>query len=79
MHGTLVLIGIYIYMHIVFCPGKKGGDDIFDKLDTSKLNAHLKELMPGLTAKVFRTYNASITLDDMVRCNLITLCGMFTH
>ena len=48
--------------------GKKGSDDLFDKLDTSKLNAHLKELMPGLTAKVFRTYNASYTLDDMVRC-----------
>ncbi|XP_012845487.1 PREDICTED: DNA topoisomerase 1-like [Erythranthe guttata] len=47
-----------------FRSGKKGGDDLFDKLDTSKLNAHLKELMPGLTAKVFRTYNASITLDD---------------
>ncbi|CAL5390367.1 unnamed protein product [Camellia sinensis] len=45
--------------------GKSGSDDLFDKLDTSKLNAHLKELMPGLTAKVFRTYNASITLDDM--------------
>lgn len=46
--------------------GKSGTDDLFDKLDTSKLNAHLKDLMPGLTAKVFRTYNASITLDDMV-------------
>ena len=57
-------------MYIVSCPEKKGGDDIFDKLDTSKLNAHLKELMPGLTAKVFRTYNASITLDDMVRCTI---------
>lgn len=57
----------YTYMYFVSCPEKKGGDDIFDKLDTSKLNAHLKELMPGLTAKVFRTYNASITLDDMVR------------
>ncbi|XP_010928876.1 DNA topoisomerase 1 alpha [Elaeis guineensis] len=46
---------------------KKGdGDDLFDLLDTSKLNAHLKELMPGLTAKVFRTYNASITLDDIL-------------
>ncbi|XP_074556414.1 DNA topoisomerase 1 beta-like [Curcuma longa] len=42
---------------------KEKGDDLFDFLDTSKLNAHLKELMPGLTAKVFRTYNASITLD----------------
>lgn len=45
---------------------KAGGDDLFDMLDTSKLNAHLKELMPGLTAKVFRTYNASITLDEML-------------
>ena len=26
--------------------------------------------MPGVTAKVFRTYNAYITLDEMVRCNL---------
>ncbi|KAL2327525.1 hypothetical protein Fmac_020952 [Flemingia macrophylla] len=26
----------------------------------------LKELMPGLTTKVFRTFNASITLDDML-------------
>ncbi|XP_057965522.1 DNA topoisomerase 1 beta-like [Malania oleifera] len=49
-----------------FQVGKKKGDDLFDKLDTNKLNAHLKELMPGLTAKVFRTYNASITLDDML-------------
>ncbi|KAK2973842.1 hypothetical protein RJ640_011770 [Escallonia rubra] len=49
-----------------FRSGKRGFDDLFDKLDTSKLNAHLKELMPGLTAKVFRTYNASITLDEML-------------
>ncbi|KAL8160375.1 hypothetical protein V2J09_001912 [Rumex salicifolius] len=49
-----------------FRKGKKGSDDLFDMLDTSKLNAHLKELMPGLTAKVFRTYNASFTLDDML-------------
>ncbi|CAK7324565.1 unnamed protein product [Dovyalis caffra] len=47
-----------------FQVGKKPTDDLFDSLDTSKLNAHLKELMPGLTAKVFRTYNASITLDE---------------
>ncbi|KAJ4715209.1 DNA topoisomerase 1-like [Melia azedarach] len=49
-----------------FQSGKQQNDDLFDKLDTAKLNAHLKELMPGLTAKVFRTYNASITLDDML-------------
>ena len=51
-----------------FRSGKKGSDDLFDKLDTSKLNAHLKELMPGLTAKVFRTYNASFTLEQQVSC-----------
>ncbi|XP_042501552.1 DNA topoisomerase 1 alpha-like isoform X2 [Macadamia integrifolia] len=49
-----------------FKAGRGDGEDLFDKLDTSKLNAHLKELMPGLTAKVFRTYNASITLDEML-------------
>ncbi|KAL9236257.1 hypothetical protein vseg_010950 [Gypsophila vaccaria] len=49
-----------------FRQGKRDNDDLFDKLDTSKLNAHLKELMPGLTAKVFRTFNASYTLDDMI-------------
>ncbi|KAF6162732.1 hypothetical protein GIB67_029001 [Kingdonia uniflora] len=49
-----------------FKTGKKDGEDLFDELDTSKLNSHLKELMPGLTAKVFRTYNASITLDEML-------------
>ena len=59
----------------IFSSGKDGADDLFDKLDTSKLNAHLKGLMPGLTAKVFRTYNASITLDDMVRYRLKLLVG----
>uniref|UniRef100_A0A8I6X116 DNA topoisomerase n=1 Tax=Hordeum vulgare subsp. vulgare TaxID=112509 RepID=A0A8I6X116_HORVV len=49
-----------------FCAGKNKGGCVFDKLDTTKLNAHLKALMPGLTAKVFRTYNASITLDAIV-------------
>ncbi|GLT50932.1 hypothetical protein SLA2020_243870 [Shorea laevis] len=50
-----------------FQTGKKPNEDLFDLLDTSKLNAHLKELMPGLTAKVFRTYNASFTLDEKLK------------
>jgi len=45
-----------------FVAGKDVGDEIFDRLSTQSLNDHLKTLMPGLTAKVFRTYNASITL-----------------
>merc|ERR1711981_1543114 len=40
------------------------GDDLFDRLNTTILNEYLNTLMPGLTAKVFRTYNASITLQD---------------
>ncbi|XP_063838535.1 DNA topoisomerase I, mitochondrial [Ostrinia nubilalis] len=46
----------------LFMESKKGSDDLFDRLNTQTLNEHLKDLMPGLTAKVFRTYNASITL-----------------
>ncbi len=46
----------------VFMKNKKEGDDLFDRLNTTVLNKHLKELLSGLTAKVFRTYNASHTL-----------------
>lgn len=46
----------------LFMENKKDSDDLFDRLNTQTLNEHLKDLMPGLTAKVFRTYNASITL-----------------
>ncbi|XP_048327556.1 DNA topoisomerase 1 alpha-like isoform X1 [Ziziphus jujuba] len=66
-YENIVEVELPVYKAIMqFQTGKQGNDDLFDKLDTSKLNAHLKELMPGLTAKVFRTYNASITLDDML-------------
>ncbi len=33
---------------------------LFLPLQTQMLNKHLSSLMPGLTAKVFRTYNASV-------------------
>lgn len=33
------------------------------QFDATDLNNYLKNFMPGLSAKVFRTYNASITLD----------------
>ncbi|EDO06695.1 Eukaryotic DNA topoisomerase I catalytic core family protein [Babesia bovis T2Bo] len=49
-----------------FCK-KKPTEDIFDKINTVKLNDYLKDLMTGLTAKVFRTYNASITLCRQLR------------
>ena len=46
-----------------FCSGKKASDQIFDTVDPPLLNRHLTSLMKGLTAKVFRTFNASITLE----------------
>jgi hypothetical protein len=60
------LCSINLYSSLFDFVGRKPGDMLFDKIDTTRLNAHLKDLMPGLTAKVFRTYNASVTLDDIV-------------
>ena len=45
---------------------EEGKDQVFNTLSPSELNAHLQSLMPGLTAKVFRTYNASITLEKQL-------------
>ncbi|KAK4079557.1 hypothetical protein Trihar35433_662 [Trichoderma harzianum] len=46
---------------------KTDGDDLFDRLNTSQLNKHLNSYMPGLTAKVFRTYNASYTMSELLK------------
>ncbi|XP_018594632.1 DNA topoisomerase 1-like [Scleropages formosus] len=51
----------------LFMENKQPEDDLFDRLNTSILNKHLQELMDGLTAKVFRTYNASITLQQQLK------------
>ena len=45
-----------------FSQAKKPGDDIFEMVNASRLNEFLKESMEDLSAKVFRTYNASYTL-----------------
>ncbi|KAL3059166.1 hypothetical protein OYC64_011148 [Pagothenia borchgrevinki] len=50
----------------LFMENKEKDDDLFDRLNTSVLNKHLQELMDGLTAKVFRTFNASITLQQQL-------------
>ncbi|CAG0889927.1 unnamed protein product [Darwinula stevensoni] len=41
---------------------KRKGDKLFHLLDAAELNRYLQRKMKGLTAKVFRTYNASMTL-----------------
>lgn len=50
----------------IFMKNKQGSDDLFDRLNTTTLNQYLRELMDGLTAKVFRTYNASRTLEEQL-------------
>jgi DNA topoisomerase-1 len=47
-----------------FVKGKDPPEDIFDKINASSLNDYLKRSMEDLSAKVFRTYNASITLQQ---------------
>ncbi|XP_074685649.1 DNA topoisomerase I, mitochondrial isoform X3 [Strix aluco] len=51
----------------LFMKNKDPSDDLFDRLNTSILNRHLQSLMDGLSAKVFRTYNASITLQEQLK------------
>ncbi|XP_075067721.1 DNA topoisomerase I, mitochondrial isoform X2 [Mixophyes fleayi] len=50
-----------------FMENKDPEDDLFDRLNTTIVNKHLQDLMDGLTAKVFRTYNASITLQMQLK------------
>jgi len=58
-------MGTQVYENLEkFCKKKKKTDEIFDQINPSMLNQHLKQFMDGLTAKVFRTYNASKTLQD---------------
>jgi len=49
-----------VYNNLIeFTKNKTKHSDIFDLVTTTDLNKYLQSLMEGLTAKVFRTYNAS--------------------
>ncbi|XP_014204228.1 DNA topoisomerase I, mitochondrial [Copidosoma floridanum] len=50
----------------LFMDNKAPSDELFDRLNTTIMNKHLNELMEGLTAKVFRTFNASWTLQQQL-------------
>ncbi|GAA6032621.1 hypothetical protein JCM8097_004843 [Rhodosporidiobolus ruineniae] len=51
------------------------GDLLFDRLSTSVVNKYLTSYMEGLTAKVFRTYNASWTFVQQLK-NTPTDCSV---
>lgn len=46
-----------------FTKGKSADTNLFHEIDAGQLNEYLRGMMEGLTAKVFRTYNASVTLE----------------
>jgi len=61
-------MGAQVYANFkAFCKKKKPSDQVFTDLTPTLLNNHLKQFMDGLSAKVFRTYNASKTLQDELR------------
>lgn len=43
--------------------GKAPGDQLFPDITSARVNDFLKSVMPGLSAKVFRTYHATKTVD----------------
>ncbi len=49
-----------------FINGKKPSEDLFDEINPAMLNTYLKTMMEELTAKVFRTYNASKLFQEEV-------------
>ena len=53
-------------MPLILSAAKKPEDQLFETMDATDLNKTLKDLMDGLSVKVFRTYNASITLDRLL-------------
>ncbi|XP_051970994.1 DNA topoisomerase 1-like isoform X2 [Xyrauchen texanus] len=61
----------------LFMENKNPEDDLFDRITTVYLNKTLNESMTGLTAKVFRTFNASTTLQDQL--NQLTTDNMMVE
>ncbi|KAE9001261.1 DNA topoisomerase 1 beta [Phytophthora rubi] len=57
-------VGKLVYQNLQkFCAKKGKNEEVFHELSVTELNKHLSSLMPGLSAKVFRTFNASFTLE----------------
>lgn len=63
-----VVVELKVFKNLmIFKKSKNDEDKIFDRLDTTKLNKHLTSLMSGLSAKVFRTFNASFTFQEQLK------------
>ncbi len=52
-----------------FEQGKAPGEQLFPDITSARVNDFLKSVMPGLSAKVFRTYHASTTVETFLQRN----------
>jgi DNA topoisomerase I len=50
-----------------FSKGKTPEDEIFHNVSSSDVNQFLSSIVPGVSAKVFRTYHATATTEDALR------------
>jgi DNA topoisomerase-1 len=50
-----------------FTHGKKPGDEVFDVVTSGMVNRFLSDIIPGVTAKVFRTYHATKVTESSLR------------
>jgi DNA topoisomerase-1 len=59
-YENTIIVGPLIYNNVKeFMKGKDPDDQIFDKITASDVNKYLQEFLKDLTAKVYRSYNAS--------------------
>lgn len=59
-YTNTVIVEPIVYKNVKeFINGKDKYDQIFDKINSNDINKYLQSFMKNLTAKVFRTYNAS--------------------
>ncbi|KAL6080480.1 DNA topoisomerase I [Balamuthia mandrillaris] len=59
-----VVVPKQVFLNVrLFLKGKKPSEALFDHLTATNLNSYLQAQMKSLTAKLFRIYNASITLE----------------
>lgn len=50
-----------------FVSGKGPGQLVFDGIDSTRVNRFLSSILPGLTAKVFRTHHATLVAEQYLR------------
>lgn len=59
-----------------FIGNKEAGDQIFDLIDSQDINKYLGTFLKGLTAKVFRSYNASSLFQKEIKKITNKYCGV---